>query len=42
MDPVSRAIHGALSALALSAIAPLRVAGEPSGPALVTLGVHAS
>ena len=42
MDPVSRAIHGALSALALSAIAPLRVAGEPSDSALVTLGVHAS
>jgi FeS assembly SUF system regulator len=37
MDPVSRAIHGALSALALSSIAPLR-----TGPALVTLGAQAS
>jgi len=40
-DPVSRAIHGALSNLPLSAIAPL---GGPAAPAggLVTLGVHAS
>jgi FeS assembly SUF system regulator len=42
MDPVSRAIHGALSSLALSAIAPLRAGAEPVGPALVTLGAHAS
>jgi FeS assembly SUF system regulator len=42
MDPVSRAIHGALSSLALSAIAPLRTAAEPVTPGLVTLGAHAS
>ncbi len=40
-DPVSRAIHGALSSLALSAIAPLR-AGDPVDSGLVTLGAHAS
>jgi FeS assembly SUF system regulator len=39
-DPVSRAIHGALSSLPLSAIAP----PAPAAPAevLVTLGAHAS
>ncbi len=44
-DPVSRAIHGALSQLQLSEIAPVR-AGEPREPAaapvtLHTLGVNA-
>lgn len=39
-DPVSRAIHGALSNLPLSAIAPHR-AGEAEG-AVVTLGAQAS
>jgi len=40
-DPVSRAIHGALSNLPLSAIAPLRPPADPPEP-LVTLGAHAS
>ena len=39
-DPVSRAIHGALSNLPLSAIAPPVPAAPGTG--LVTLGVHAS
>jgi FeS assembly SUF system regulator len=38
-DPVSRAIHGALQGLPLSAIIPSRASDEP---APVTLGVHAS
>ena len=41
-DPVSRAIHGALSNLALSSIAPPCPPEAPSPAALVTLGVHAS
>jgi FeS assembly SUF system regulator len=39
-DPVSRAVHGALSNLPLSAIAPPCAPAAPAG--LVTLGVHAS
>lgn len=41
-DPVTRAIHGALSSLALSSIAPPCPPEAPSQAALVTLGVHAS
>lgn len=41
-DPVTRAIHGALSGLALSAIAPLRATPpEAAAARLVTLGVRA-
>jgi FeS assembly SUF system regulator len=40
-DPVSRAIHGALSKLPLSALAPPGTPAAP-GTGLVTLGVHAS
>ena len=40
-DPVSRAIHGALSNLPLSAIAPLRPPGAPAAPGgLVTIGAR--
>lgn len=44
-DPVSRAIHGALQNLPLSAIAPDRVPAGPAeaaGSAPITIGVHAS
>lgn len=41
-DPVTRAIHGALSGLPLSAIAPFRAGAVVDEPAPVTLGVHAS
>jgi FeS assembly SUF system regulator len=41
-DPVSRAIHGALSGLPLSAIAPFRAAPVDGSARPVTLGVHAS
>jgi FeS assembly SUF system regulator len=40
-DPVSRAIHGALASLPLSAIAPPAGPPAPAG-GLVTLGAHAS
>jgi FeS assembly SUF system regulator len=40
-DPVSRAIHGALSGLHLSALVPPRAPAEPAPP-LVNLGAHAS
>jgi FeS assembly SUF system regulator len=44
-DPVSRAIHGALSSLPLSVLAPLRAPVDPAAPPssdLVTLGARAS
>jgi FeS assembly SUF system regulator len=41
-DPVTRAIHGALSGLALSAIAPLRAPPPEAAARLVTLGVRAT
>jgi FeS assembly SUF system regulator len=41
-DPVSRAIHGALANLPLSALAPFRAAGPGSDAPVVILGVNAS
>ncbi len=41
-DPVSRAIHGALQNLPLSAIAPSRAPGQPAESTPIAIGAHAS